>query len=109
MYKEGQRILERQRFQFPPNWLYSDNIEGEWGAFADIMKRKESSIQTQVASLQMKIVSEDKIVESRTSDLLVDWEKDKPVAVSLIFIKISNNGLTFHVEIDPMIMLFSRI
>ena len=28
-YKEGQRILERQRFQFPNTWLYSDNIEGE--------------------------------------------------------------------------------
>ena len=82
MYKEGQRILERQRFQFPANWLYIDNIEGEWGAFTDIMKRKDGSIQTQVASLQMKIVSEDKIVESKTSDMLVDWEKDKPVAVS---------------------------
>ena len=82
MYKEGQRILERQRFQFPTSWLYSDNIEGEWGAFNDIMKRKDSSIQTQVASLQMKIVSEDKVVESKTSDLLADWDKDKPVAVS---------------------------
>ena len=60
MYKEGQRILERQRFQFPSNWLYSDNIDGEWSAFNDIMARKDSSIQTQVASLQMKIVSEDK-------------------------------------------------
>lgn len=83
MYKEGQRILERQRFQFPTNWLYSDNIEGEWGAFNDIMKRKDSSIQTQVASLQMKIVSEDKVVESKTGDLLADWDKDKPVAVSI--------------------------
>lgn len=83
MYKEGQRILERQRFQFPANWLYSDNIEGEWGAFNDIIKRKDSSIQTQVASLQMKIVSEDKVVESKTSDVLADWEKDKPVAVSM--------------------------
>ena len=61
-YKEGQRILERQRFQFPTTWLYSDNIEGEWGAFSDILKRKDSSIQTQVASLQMKIVSEDKVL-----------------------------------------------
>ena len=78
-YKEGQRILERQRFQFPTTWLYSDNIEGEWGAFSDILKRKDSSIQTQVASLQMKIVSEDKIVEGKTSDLLNEWEKDKPV------------------------------
>ena len=81
MYKEGQRILERQRFQFPSNWLYIDNVDGEWGAFGDIMKRKDSSIQTQVASLQMKIVSEDKVVESKTHDLLGDWEKEKPVEV----------------------------
>ena len=40
--------MERQRFAFPPSWLYVDNIEGEWGAFNDILKRKDSSIQTQV-------------------------------------------------------------
>lgn len=65
MYREGQRLLEKHRFQFPPSWLYIDNIEGEWAAFSDIMKRKEGSIQTQVASLQMKIVSEDRAVEQR--------------------------------------------
>ena len=81
-FKEGQRILERQRFQFPSNWLYIDNIEGEWGAFSDIMKRKDSSIQTRVASLQMKIASEDTLVEGKTSTLLQEWEKEKPVAVS---------------------------
>ena len=68
MYKEGQRILEQHRFQFPSNWMYSDNIDGEWGAFNDILKRKDSSIQTQVASLQMKIVAEDKVVENKTTD-----------------------------------------
>lgn len=79
MYKEGQRILERQRFQFPNQWLHVDNIEGEWGAFNEIIRRKDSSIQTQVASLQLKIVAEDKAVETRTSDYLADWEKSKPV------------------------------
>ena len=54
MYKEGQRILERQRFTFPPSWLYVDNIEGEWGAFNDILKRKDSSIQTQVTTIRDK-------------------------------------------------------
>ena len=34
----------------------------------------------QVASLQMKIVSEDQIVETRTSDLLSEWEKGKPIS-----------------------------
>ena len=86
LYKEGQRILERQRFQFPTAWLYSDNVEGEWGAFSDIIRRKDSSIQTQVASLQMKVISEDKVVESRTNDLLAEWEKDKPVEVGWHFI-----------------------
>ena len=72
-YREGQRILERQRFQFPTAWLHVDNIEGEWGAFNEIIRRKDNSIQTQVATLQMKIVAEDKAVESRTNDFFLDW------------------------------------
>ena len=106
-YKESQRILERQRFQFPQQWLHVDNIEGEWSAFNEIIKRKDSSIQTHVASLQVcirtelingfsysiyfkwlffpqvKIVAEDKVVESRTADLLSEWEKSKPVEGSI--------------------------
>ncbi|KAK6637160.1 Dynein heavy chain, cytoplasmic [Polyplax serrata] len=79
LYRESQRILERQRFQFPQQWLHVDNIEGEWSAFNEIIKRKDSSIQAQVASLQIKIVAENKMVESRTSDMLHEWEKAKPV------------------------------
>lgn len=45
------------------------------------MRRKDSAIQQQVANLQMKIVQEDRAVESRTTDLLTDWEKTKPVKV----------------------------
>uniref|UniRef100_A0A914WGW8 Dynein heavy chain tail domain-containing protein n=1 Tax=Plectus sambesii TaxID=2011161 RepID=A0A914WGW8_9BILA len=47
MFREGQRLLSFQRFQFPTNWLYADNIEGEWSAFSDILGRKDSAIQTQ--------------------------------------------------------------
>ncbi|XP_073494500.1 cytoplasmic dynein 1 heavy chain 1 isoform X2 [Phyllobates terribilis] len=83
LYRNGQRLLEKQRFQFPSSWLYIDNIEGEWGAFNDIMRRKDSAIQQQVANLQMKIVQEDRAVESRSIDLLTDWEKTKPVTGSL--------------------------
>ena len=37
----------------------------------------------QVASLQMKIVAEDKLVEGKTQELLSEWEKDKPVEVGV--------------------------
>ena len=50
------------------------------------MKRKDTAIQQQVANLQMKIVQEDRAVEGRTTDLLTDWEKAKPVAVSSPYI-----------------------
>ena len=83
MYREGQRILEKQRFQFPQQWLHVDNIEGEWGAFNEIMRRKDSSIQNQVNSLQVKIIAEDKAVEGRTQDYLQEWEKNKPVEGAL--------------------------
>ena len=79
VYREGQRILERQRFQFPSSWLHVDNIEGEWSAFNEIIRRKDSSIQTQVSSLQMKIIAEDKTVENKTNDYLTDWDRAKPV------------------------------
>ena len=37
------------------------------------------SIQNQVASLQTKIISEENIAETRTSELIHDWELNKPV------------------------------
>ncbi|UYV74436.1 DYNC1H1 [Cordylochernes scorpioides] len=83
MFKEGEQILERQRFQFPGNWLHVDNVEGEWSAFTEILGRKAAAIQTQVASLQLKIVAEDRAVETRTTELLQDWERGKPVEGSL--------------------------
>ncbi|XP_073982188.1 dynein heavy chain, cytoplasmic isoform X4 [Rhodnius prolixus] len=79
VYRDGQRILERQRFQFPNTWLHVDNVEGEWSAFNEIIKRKDLSIQAQVLSLQQKMVAEDRAVEARTNDLLVDWEHSKPI------------------------------
>ncbi|KAG0049018.1 hypothetical protein BGZ83_006135 [Gryganskiella cystojenkinii] len=79
LFRQGQKTLERQRFQFPNDWLYCDQIDGEWSAFNEILGRKNNAIQDQIAGLQMKIVTEDKIVEQKISEILQDWEKNKPV------------------------------
>lgn len=94
--------MERQRFQFPNSWLHVDNVEGEWSAFNEIIRRKDCAIQVQVASLQVKIVAEDKAVEARTNDVLVEWEKSKPVEVvlfsfiSILFANVINVELYFN-------------
>ncbi len=83
IYTNSQKILERQRYQFPSSWLYTDYIRGEWSAFNEILRRKDLSIQNQVASLQQKIISEEKIVENKTSELIHDWDTNKPVGGTL--------------------------
>ena len=48
IFHSGEKMLERNRFQFPGSWLHVDNIEGEWSAFNEIMKRKDAAMQSQV-------------------------------------------------------------
>lgn len=47
-FASGQKTLERQRYAFASDWLYVDQIQGEWSAFSDILKRKDDSIKEQV-------------------------------------------------------------
>ncbi|XP_006454562.1 dynein heavy chain protein 1 [Agaricus bisporus var. bisporus H97] len=75
----GEKTLERFRYQFPDDWLYSDQLRGEWGAYNEILKRKNDSIQEQLAGLQLKIVAEDKIVENKINDIISEWEQTRPV------------------------------
>ncbi|KAI8974487.1 dynein heavy chain [Pilobolus umbonatus] len=79
IFRQGQKTLERQRFQFPNDWVYVDQVDGEWSAFNEILSRKNNAIQEQVAGLQMKIVAEDKVVEVKIRDICAEWEKTKPV------------------------------
>ena len=78
-FASGQKTLERQRYSFPSDWLYVDQIQGEWSAFSELLKRKDDIINEQVAGLQLKIVAEDKVVDQRTRDFIAEWEANKPL------------------------------
>ncbi|WVQ93134.1 hypothetical protein IAU59_000198 [Kwoniella sp. CBS 9459] len=82
-FASGQKILERQRYSFPPDWLYVDQLQGEWSAFSDILKRKDDSIKEQIAGLQLKIVAEDKVIDGRIKDFVAEWESNKPLQGSI--------------------------
>ena len=93
----GEKTLERFRYQFPDDWLYSDQLRGEWSAYNEILKRKNDTIQEQLgtltscyvstididvfraAGLQLKVVAEDKIVENKITDILEEWIQTRPV------------------------------
>ncbi|GAA5960288.1 hypothetical protein JCM21900_000936 [Sporobolomyces salmonicolor] len=83
IFGSGQKTLERQRYQFPSDWLYVDQVENEWSAFNEILSRKNASIQEQLAGLQLKIVAEDKILQNRIQEIVAEWEADKPIQGAL--------------------------
>lgn len=53
LYRTGQKVLERQRYQFPSDWVYVDQVEGEWSAFQEILHRKNTAIQEQVGKCDL--------------------------------------------------------
>ncbi len=83
LFGTGQKTLERQRYMFPQDWLYVDQVEGEWSAFQEILGRKNASIQEQLAGLQMKIIAEDKIVSDKMTTIISEWEQQKPIQGTL--------------------------
>lgn len=83
IFSSGQKTLERQRYMFGQDWLYVDQVEGEWSAFNEILNRKNAGIQEQLAGLQMKITAEDKIVGEKISALVTEWEQSKPIQGTL--------------------------
>ncbi|KAJ3322044.1 hypothetical protein HDV06_003645 [Boothiomyces sp. JEL0866] len=78
-FYNGQRILERQRFKFPQDWLYYDQIYGEHSAFKEILERKTRLIQEQIEPLKEKIFQEDQATNDQIAALLEDWNKLKPL------------------------------
>ncbi|KAJ6448494.1 hypothetical protein C8R45DRAFT_850302, partial [Mycena sanguinolenta] len=77
--KNDEKTLDRFRYQFSDDWLYSDQLHGEWSAYYEILKRKNDSIQEQLAGLQLKIVAEDKIVKNKINDILQESEQTRSV------------------------------
>ena len=68
-FRAGQKLLERQRFQFPTDWLDQQQLEGEWSSFMQVMKRKADAMESKTPILQAKILAEQKANEAKIKDL----------------------------------------
>ncbi|PIA14754.1 hypothetical protein COEREDRAFT_46106 [Coemansia reversa NRRL 1564] len=109
VFRGGQRVLEKQRYQFPPDWVYLEQVEGEWSAFNEILKRKNNVIQEQLPNLQMKIIAEDQAVDARIGSLCADWEKGKPVQGALKPDTALNTLNVFHQRITRLVAEYELV
>ena len=77
---EGEKMLIRNRFKLPADWLHVENVEGEWMALKQILPKKETVLREQMSSLKNKVIQEDKSASARVHAFLADWSANKPVS-----------------------------
>jgi dynein heavy chain 1 len=80
LFQQGQTTLNRQRYQFPSNWLHVDQVDREWSALNDILGRRRKVVQDQTDALRAKILAEDKIVSEKIREAIAQWNEQKPIS-----------------------------
>ncbi|KAI9891081.1 MAG: Dynein heavy chain, cytoplasmic [Vezdaea aestivalis] len=80
MFRQGQTTLQRQRHQFPTDWLDAERIDDEWNALNEILGRKSKIVEDQTDALRAKIVAEDKVVSNKVVEVIAQWSEEKPVS-----------------------------
>ncbi len=76
-FQSSQRLLVGQRFRFPEDWLYIDNLEGEWDAFNQILSKKIEVMDERIPELQRRIMQEDRRLENDIKELETSWKKER--------------------------------
>lgn len=80
--KAGQKLLQQQRYRWPEDWLYIDQIEGEWSAFLQLLKKRTDIMQEQTPKLQAKIHEEDNEVTAKVKSIEAEWNEKRPKEAS---------------------------
>ena len=80
IFRNGQTALSRQRYQFPTDWLYVEQIDLEWTALNEILGRKLKAIYDQTDALRAKILAEDKVVSEKVAEVISQWNEEKPIS-----------------------------
>ena len=83
VFRQGQTLLTRQRYQFPSDWLFVDQVDHEWTALNEILGRKLKIVADQTDALRANILAEDKVVSRKIVEVTASWDEEKPISGTL--------------------------
>ncbi|KAK9369733.1 dynein heavy chain, N-terminal region 1-domain-containing protein [Lipomyces kononenkoae] len=78
-FRAGQITLSRNRYQFPPDWIFIDQVDGEWAAFKEILQRKAKIVEEKLDGLRTQVFAEHKLMLEHVNRAVNDWNSEKPV------------------------------
>eukprot|EP00439_Symbiodinium_sp_Y106_P013254 s7106_g1.t3 len=77
--QKAQKLLVKQRFQFPEDWMHIEQVQGEWEAFEQILTRRNRILDHELPKLRSVLVQKDKQLEESITQLYAEWSSQKPV------------------------------
>eukprot|EP01041_Mallomonas_annulata_P000303 gene303-544_t len=77
--ESSEKLLQKQRYHFPREWLSASNATGAMSDLLQILERRASQMDAHLPALQLKLREEDAQVSVRVEELLVSWEKERPL------------------------------
>ena len=83
IFRQGQTLLSRQRYQYPADWLDVVHVDDEWTALNEILRRKLEIVSEQSDALRANILAEDKVIRTKIEELTANWADQKPISGSI--------------------------
>ena len=76
---ESEKLLKRQRHVFRGDWTEASIVMGQLQQVEQVLSKRTRTMEEQVPLLRSRIVAEDKTNAQRLSELINDWEENKPL------------------------------
>ena len=76
---ESEKLLKRQRHVFRSDWTEASVVMGQLQQVEQVLSKRMRTMEEQVPLLQSRIVAEDKANVQKLSELISDWEQNKPL------------------------------
>lgn len=80
MFRQGQSTLVRQRYPFPSDWLHIEQIDSQWEALKEILDKKSRIMEEQSDAMRANIAAQDKLIADKISEVVAQWNEEKPVS-----------------------------
>jgi dynein heavy chain 1, cytosolic len=102
IFRQGQTTLSRQRYQFPADWLFVEQVDSEWAALNEILGRKNKIVQDQTDALRAKFAAEDNVINTKIAETIAQWNDEKPVSGTIAPDEASRTLSSFQSRLEKL-------
>ena len=83
-FRNGQKLLDRQRYHPPSDWLYIDQVEGEWSAVKQLLTRKNQQMEGEIPTIQAQLLSDEQVQNGKIKDIEELWRNQRPYSGDML-------------------------